>query len=71
MAAIVATIAGLSTAVDAFAEEPVATIDWTTTPPISGVVVDGAVHLTSTTQGTFPLAAIDVADLGKLASHWL
>jgi hypothetical protein len=48
----------------ALAQEPVTTIDWTTTPPASGKVVDGAARITTTSGGTFPLAAVDVADLG-------
>lgn len=64
LAGVLATIAGLSTAGGAFAQEPVATIDWTTTPPASGTVVDGAARVTSPTGGTFPLVSIDVAELG-------
>jgi len=65
-AAVLAAILGLSAAVDAAAQEPLVTIDWTVTPPASGVVVDGAARVTADAAGgTFPLAAIDVPDLGK------
>jgi len=64
MATVLATIAGLSTTVGVLAQEPVATIDWTSTPPVSGVVVDGAARVTSTSGGSFPLASIVVPDLG-------
>ena len=63
-AAALAAIAAVWTAAPALAQEPVATIDWTTTAPASGVVVDGAARITTTSGGTFPLAAVDVADLG-------
>jgi hypothetical protein len=63
-AAALASVAAVWTAAPALAQEPVSTIDWTTTPPASGTVVDGAVRVTSTSGGTFPLTAIDVADLG-------
>ena len=64
IAAVLATVAVLSSAAAAFAQEPIRTIDWTTTAPASGVVVDGAVRVMSTSGGTFPLTAIDVPDLG-------
>jgi hypothetical protein len=63
-AAAMASIATVLAAAPALAQEPVSTIDWTTTPPASGTVVDGAARVTSTSGGTFPLTAIDVADLG-------
>jgi hypothetical protein len=63
-AAALATVAAVWAATPALAQEPVATIDWTTTAPASGVVVDGAARIMTTSGGTFPLAAIDVADLG-------
>jgi hypothetical protein len=64
VAAALAATTALWTACPALAQEPVATIDWTTTPPASGTVVDGAARITSTSGGTFPLAAVDVPDLG-------
>jgi hypothetical protein len=63
-AAALASISTLWMAAPALAQEPISTIDWTTTPPASGTVVDGAARITTTSGGTFPLAAIDVADLG-------
>jgi hypothetical protein len=63
-AATLAAIATVWIATPVFAQEPIATIDWTSTAPASGVVVDGAVRITTTSGGTFPLAAVDVPDLG-------
>ena len=45
------------------AEEPLLEVDWTTTPPVSGRVVDGAVEVTTDSGATFPLVAIEVPDM--------
>jgi len=65
-ATVLATIIGLSGAIDVLAQEPRATFDWTATPPLSGVVVDGAARVVSTSAGgVFPLSAINVSNLGS------
>jgi hypothetical protein len=64
IATVLATVAWLTSAIAAFADGPVATIDWTNTTPASGEVVGGAVRVTSTSGGTLPLTAIDVTGLG-------
>jgi hypothetical protein len=64
LATATATAAWLLSAIGAFADGPVATIDWTSTAPASGEVVDGAVRIASTSGGTYPLTTIEVADLG-------
>jgi hypothetical protein len=57
----------LAAAAIAVAQEPVTTIDWATTPPLSGEVADGNVHVTADAAGAqFPLAKLDVPDLGTV-----
>jgi hypothetical protein len=58
-AALLAAVPGV-----AAAQEPVTTVDWTATPPLSGSVVDGNVRVAADVAGgDFPLVTLDVADL--------
>jgi len=66
--AVAAAVAALlaNTAV-AIAQEPVASVDWASTPPLSGEVVSGNARvIADTAGGTFPLAKIDAPDLGTV-----
>lgn len=69
LAAAVAVAVLLSTAIpsSALAEDPVLKVDWLTTPPASGHVIEGAAEVTAEAAGgTFPLVTIDVPDLGTV-----
>jgi hypothetical protein len=51
----------------AVAQEPVTSIDWASTPPRSGEVVGGNARVTADPAGgRFPLAKLDVPDLGTV-----
>jgi hypothetical protein len=51
----------------AAADEPVLEIDWSTTPPGSGTIVDGAAQVTAGPEGgTFPLVSLAPPDLGTV-----
>jgi hypothetical protein len=53
--------------VPAGAQEPVLVIDWSTTAPASGRVVDGAVEVSADSRGgVFPLASVRPPDLGRI-----
>jgi hypothetical protein len=63
-AAVAVLLANASVAV---AQEPVASVDWASTPPLSGEVVSGNARvIADTAGGTFPLAKIDAPDLGTV-----
>ena len=66
VAAAVAVL--LANAAVAVAQEPVASVDWASTPPLSGEVVSGNARVIADTPagGTFPLAKIDATDLGTV-----
>ena len=69
VALTVATVALLATGIAsvAVAQEPVATVDWASTPPLSGEVVGGNAHVTADAAGgTFPLATIEAPELGTV-----
>jgi hypothetical protein len=67
VALTVATVALLATSTVAVAQEPAATVDWASTPPLSGEVVGGNAHVTADAAGgTFPLATIDAPELGTV-----
>ena len=64
-AAVVLLATGTGTV--AVAQEPAATVDWASTPPLSGEVVGGNARVTADASGgTFPLATIDAPDLGTV-----
>jgi hypothetical protein len=69
LAAAVLLLSGSVTGVAA-AQEPLLTVDWTTTPPLGGDVVDGNVRIAVTAAAGMesPLATIDVSalDLGTV-----
>ena len=49
------------------AQDPVARVDWTSTAPLSGEVVDGNVRIIADAAGgTFPLVEIDAPDVGTV-----
>jgi hypothetical protein len=49
------------------AQDPVLVVDWTTTAPLSGEVVDGAAHVTADPGGgQLPLVTIAAPDLGTI-----
>ncbi len=66
--AVVAAVAVLlANAAAAVAQEPVASVDWASTPPLSGEVVGGNARVTADANGgTFRLATIDAPDLGTV-----
>jgi hypothetical protein len=69
VALTVATVALLATGIASVtvAQEPAATVDWTSTPPLSGEVVGGNAHVTADAAGgAFPLARIDAPELGTV-----
>jgi hypothetical protein len=67
VALTVATVALLATSTVAVAQEPAATVDWASTPPLSGEVVGGNARVTADTAGgTFPLATVDAPELGTV-----
>lgn len=67
VAVAVAAVVLLATATVAVAQEPVASVDWASTPPLSGEVTDGNAHVTADAAGgSFPLAKLDVSDLGTV-----
>jgi hypothetical protein len=60
-------LALLAGAGPALAQEPVQTVDWASTAPLSGEVVDGNVRVAAEAGGgQFPLARLDVPDLGTV-----
>lgn len=67
VAVVVAVAVLLANAAAAVAQEPVASVDWTSTPPLSGEVVGGNARVTADANGgTFRLATIDAPDLGTV-----
>ena len=54
---------GLVGAAAVAADGPLLEVDWTTTPPLSGRVVDGTVEITTDGGATFPLVAVDVPSM--------
>lgn len=66
-AAALAAITLAAVAPPAAAQEAVTSVDWTSTAPLSGEVVDGNVHVTADAAGgQFQLVTIDVPDLGRV-----
>jgi hypothetical protein len=67
VAAAAAVACLLANVAVADAQEPVARVDWASTPPLSGEVVGGNARATADSAGgTFPLATIDAPDLGTI-----
>jgi hypothetical protein len=69
VALALATLALLATGTGtvAVAQEPAATVDWASRPPLSGEVVGGNARVTADAAGgSFPLATIDAPELGSV-----
>jgi len=67
VAVAVAVAALLANSAVAVAQEPVASVDWASTPPLSGEVASGNARvIADPAGGTFPLAKIEAPDLGTV-----
>jgi hypothetical protein len=64
--ALVAIALMLGAVVPAVAESTVLEIDWRVAGPLSGTVIEGAVEVTTSSGGLFPIASIEPGDLGRV-----
>jgi hypothetical protein len=57
----------VANAAPVLAQEPAQTVDWASTPPLTGEVVDGNARVTADAGGgQFPLVRLEVGDLGTV-----